>query len=189
MSGKSTFLRTVGVNAILAQTLNTCLAREYSGPVFDVRSAIGRSDDLIAGKSYYLAEVETLLGLVRLSGSAHPHLFLLDELFRGTNAVERVAAADAVLHELLEATDRRTPHMVIAATHDGELIGLLAGLYEPCHFADSIGENGLVFDHRLQRGPASTRTAIALLRQSGAPARLLDRATATAAALDGLRVT
>ena len=67
MSGKSTFLRTLGVTAVLAQTLNTCLAAEYSAPVFNVRSCIGRSDDLLSGKSYYIAEVESLLGLVEAS--------------------------------------------------------------------------------------------------------------------------
>lgn len=91
MSGKTTFLRTIGVNAVMAQTLNTCLAREYRAPVFDVRSCIGHTDDLLAGKSYHLAEIETLLSLVRASENPTPHLFLLDELFRGTNAVERVA--------------------------------------------------------------------------------------------------
>lgn len=187
MSGKSTFLRTVGVNVILAQTINTCLAREYSGPVLDVRSCIGRSDDLIAGKSYYVVEVEALVGLVRLSENAHPHLFLLDELFRGTNAVERVAAGQGVLYELLDSGKGSKPHVVIAATHDSELIALLPEIYEPYHFGDSIGPDGLVFDHRLRRGPATTRTALALLRQSGAPASLLDRATATAAMLDSHR--
>ena len=98
MSGKSTFLRTVGVNAILAQTINTCLAQAYRAPVFHVRSCIGRTDDLLSGTSYYLAEVEALLELVRASTSPAPHLFLLDELFRGTNAVERIAAGQAVLH-------------------------------------------------------------------------------------------
>jgi DNA mismatch repair ATPase MutS len=184
MSGKSTLLRTVGVNAILAQTINSCLARDYAGPVFDVRSCIGRMDDLMAGKSYYLVEVEALLGLVRLSERADAHLFLLDELFRGTNAVERVAAGHGVLHELLESDGRRKPHVVIAATHDGELVRLLPEIYDAYHFGDSIGPDGLVFDHRLTRGPATTRTAIALLRQSGAPDRLLDRAISTAARLD-----
>ena len=187
MSGKSTFLRTVGVNAILAQTVNTCLAREYAGPVLEVRSCIGRSDDLIAGKSYYLVEVEALLVLVRLSESADPHLFLLDELFRGTNAVERVAAAYGVLQELVTADHGRKPHVVIAATHDGELVNLSRECYDAYHFGDSIGPDGLVFDHRLKVGPATTRTAIALLRQSGAPETLLERATATAALLDGQR--
>ena len=62
MSGKSTFLRTLGVNAILAQTINTSLAREYRAPLFHVRSCIGRSDDLLTGKSYYIAEVEAPAG-------------------------------------------------------------------------------------------------------------------------------
>jgi len=187
MSGKSTLLRTVGVNVILAQTLNTCLARDYVGPVLEVRSCIGRSDDLIAGKSYYLVEVEALLRLVRFSESTDPHLFLLDELFRGTNAVERVAAAHGVLQELVAADQVRKPHVVIAATHDGELVNLSRECYDAHHFGDSIGPDGLVFDHRLKAGPATTRTAIALLRQSGAPETLLERATATAALLDGQR--
>ena len=187
MSGKSTFLRTVGVNAILAQTLNTCLAREYAAPILDVRSCIGRSDDLLAGKSYYIVEVEALLHLVRLSESALPHLFLLDELFRGTNAVERIAAGQGVLQELLEGEQGRKPHLVIAATHDGELVGLLPEFYDACHFGDSIGSNGLAFDYRLRPGPATTRNALALLKQYGAPQRLLNRATATAAILDQQR--
>ena len=184
MSGKSTLLRTVGVNVILAQTINTCLAREYGGPVLDVRSCIGRSDDLISGKSYYLVEVEALLGLVRLSENSQPHLFLLDELFRGTNAVERVAAGHAVLQELVEAQHGRKPHVVIAATHDGELVNLARDCYEAYHFGDSIGSEGLVFDHQLKPGPATTRTAIALLRQSGASERLLERASLTATRID-----
>ena len=97
MSGKSTFLRTVGVNVVLAQSINTCLARVYRAPVYQVRSCIGRSDDLIAGKSYYLVEVEAVLALRESERAAAPHLFIFDELFRGTNAVERIAAAEAVL--------------------------------------------------------------------------------------------
>jgi len=187
MSGKSTFLRTVGVNIVLAQTINTCLAREYLAPMFDVRSCIGRSDDLLAGKSYYLVEVEALLGLVRLSESPAAHLFLLDELFRGTNAIERIAAGQAVLQELIEGSSAPKRHVVLAATHDGELVDLLPQLYDAYHFGDSIGAEGLVFDHRLKSGRATTRTALALLRQSGAPKRLLERAAATASLLDNQR--
>jgi hypothetical protein len=190
MSGKSTFLRTVGVNAVLAQTVNTCLASEYRAPVFHVRSCIGRADDLLAGKSYYLAEVEALLELVRASDDRRPHLFLLDELFRGTNAVERIAAGQAVLQQLL--LDRKggaTPHLVLAATHDRELVELTSGMFDACHFGDAIGPDGLVFDHRLQQGPATTRNAIALLRLHGAPETLLAQAVATAEMLDRQRGT
>lgn len=187
MSGKSTFVRTVGVNTVLAQTINTCLATRYEAPVFRVRSCIGREDDLVAGKSYYLVEVEAMLALVRASGDTHPHLFLCDELFRGTNTVERIGAAEAVLTELVAEDGQSKPHVVIAATHDGELVDLLRDAYASYHFADRLGPEGLVFEYRLQAGPAVTRNAIVLLRQYGASAALVDRALNRAAALDQQR--
>jgi DNA mismatch repair ATPase MutS len=184
MSGKSTFLRTIGVNAVMARTLNTCLAREYRAPRFRVRSCIGRADDLSAGKSYYVVEVEALVALIQASQSTEPHLILLDELFHGTNAVERIAAAEAVLRELIVGSTGSKPHLVVAATHDHELLSLLAGLYAPYHFGDAIGDDGPVFDHRLKTGPSTTRTALALLKQKGAPETLLTRAESTASRLD-----
>lgn len=184
MSGKSTFLRTVGLNVVLAQTLNTCFATGYDAPVLCVRSCIGRSDDLLSGKSYYVAEVEALLELVRRAATATPHLFLLDELFRGTNAVERIAAGQAVLRQLLDDADRPGLHLAIAATHDAELVELLRERYAAHHFSDDVGPGGLVFDHRLRPGPATTRNAIALLRLHGAPERLVERALACAETLD-----
>ena len=187
MSGKSTFLRTVGVNAVLAQTINTCLASAYEAPVFNVQSCIGRADDLLTGKSYYIVEVEALLGLVRASADKAPHLFLLDELFRGTNAVERIAAGQALLEELVAGAGGRKPHVVLAATHDGELVELVASHYDPYHFGDTVGPDGLVFDHRLQSGPSTTRNAIVLLRLHGAPEGLVSRAMTCAAALDRQR--
>ena len=189
MSGKSTFVRTVGVNVILAQTIHTCFASSYESPVLRVRSCIGRSDDLLAGKSYYLVEVESVLSLVRASADPAPCLFLLDELFRGTNAVERIAAAEAVLSELVggEPGGRGLPHRVITATHDGELVDLLRDTYAPFHLTDSLGADGLLFEYRLKRGPATTRNAIALLRLSGAPDGVVNRALQRAAQLDAQR--
>ena len=184
MSGKSTLLRTVGINVVLAQTINTCLARAYEAPVYQVRSCIGRADDLIAGKSYYLVEVESVLALVRASERAEPHLFIFDELFRGTNAVERIAAAEAVLAALIGGGK---PHVVLAATHDGELVDLLRDAYVVCHFGDAVGPDGLVFDYHLTPGPATSRNAIALLELNGAPESVVTRALARAAALDRQR--
>jgi hypothetical protein len=181
MSGKSTFLRTVGVNVVLAQTIHTCLARAYEAPVYQVRSCIGRSDDLLAGKSYYLMEVESVLALVRASEREEPHLFIFDELFSGTNAVERIAAAEAVLSELIAGGK---PHVVLTATHDSELVELLRDSYAVCHFGDAVGPDGLVFDYHLTPGPATSRNAIALLELNGAPRSVVTRALARAAALD-----
>jgi hypothetical protein len=184
MSGKSTFLRTVGINVVLAQTINTCLAESYEAPVYHVRSCIGRADDLIAGKSYYLVEVESVLALVKASDQSKPHLFIFDELFRGTNAVERIAAAEAVLSALI---GEGKPHVVVAATHDGELVDLLQDAYVVCHFGDAVGPDGLVFNYHLTPGPATSRNAIALLELNGAPESVVKRALIRAAALDRQR--
>jgi DNA mismatch repair ATPase MutS len=184
MSGKSTFLRTVGVNALLARTIDTCLASAYEAPAYRVRSCIGGGDDLVAGKSYYLVEVESVLSLVAASARDEPHLFIFDELFRGTNAVERIAAGDAVLRALVTAGK---PHVVLAATHDGELVDLLRGTYAVYHLGDSIGPDGLAFDYQLTPGPATSRNAIALLKLNGAPESLVAHALARAAELDQRR--
>ena len=164
MSGKSTFLRTIAVNAVLAQTIFTTCSRGWRGPLIDVKSSIGRGDDLIAGKSYYLAEVQRVGELLRDAGSERKHLFVIDEIFRGTNAIERIAAARAVLAHLVRKND-----FVIVATHDLELTGLLAGQYDAYHFRELIEQNALAFDFRLQHGPSSTRNAIAILQLYGFP--------------------
>jgi hypothetical protein len=187
MSGKSTFLRTVGVTTVLAQTIYTCLADAYEAPPFVVKSCIGRADDPASGKSYYLVEVDSVLTLVRDSESEVPHLFLFDELFRGTNAVERIAAGEAVLHALLEprANGARVPHVVLAATHDQDLVGLVKDWYAAYYFTDAIGDDELLaFDYQLQRGVATARNAIRLLELRGAPATLIGRALERAAELD-----
>ncbi|MGE4068950.1 MAG: hypothetical protein AB7H88_19400 [Vicinamibacterales bacterium] len=189
MSGKSTFLRTVGVSVVLAQTIHTCLASHYDGPQFVVRTCIGRADDPATGKSYYLVEVDAVLAILRAAGSQVPHLMLFDELFRGTNAVERIAAAEAVLRALLEARadGRHAPHTVMVATHDDELVDLLAGAYDPYHFTDALDSKGFVYNYRLEPGRATSRNAIALLAARGAPVEVIDRATARARELDRAR--
>ena len=135
MSGKTTFVRTLGVNAVLAQTLYTVCATSWRAPMLGVRTSIGRADSLVEGKSYYLAEVESVLALVRAKDDARQHLFLLDEVFRGTNTTERVAAACAVLSHLNQGDD-----LVVAATHDLELLGLLSGDFAMHHFREQVVE-------------------------------------------------
>jgi DNA mismatch repair ATPase MutS len=189
MSGKSTFLRTVGISIVLAQTIHTCLADTYRVPVIDVQSCIGRADDLVAGKSYYLVEVEQVVNRLRASEGQSSHLFIFDELFRGTNAIERIAAGEAVLRQVLSSGTSPKPHVALAATHDAELVGLLADLYDPWHFTDTVTDEGLTFDYRLQAGPSRTRNAITLLAQQGAPDAVVARALASALAIERQRDT
>ncbi|MDP2322316.1 MAG: hypothetical protein Q8O42_23615, partial [Acidobacteriota bacterium] len=161
----------------------TCIASRYEAPLFAVRSCISRADDLLGGKSYYMVEVEAVIDLLGASNRLDNHLFLLDELFRGTNAVERVAAAHAVLEELIGSPPAGKAHCVVAATHDGELGGMLHS-YDSFHFTDTLGPNGLEFDYKLRRGVAKSRTAIALLKLHGAPTAMIDKALGTATRLD-----
>ncbi len=176
MSGKTTFVRTLGVNAVLAQTLCTTCARAWRGPMLHVRTSIQRADSLMEGKSTYLSEVESVLTLVRAKESESQHLFLLDEIFRGTNTTERVAAAYAVLAFLNTGLD-----LTVAATHDLELLELLNGTYAMHHFREQVGDDGLTFDYLIRPGASSTRNAIALLQVMQYPESLVADALASVA--------
>lgn len=177
MSGKTTFLRAMGVNAVLAQAVHTACAKRWRAPLLRVRTAIGRSDSIVEGKSYYLAEVESIRDLIEAKASGRQHLFLLDETFRGTNTVERVAGAYAVLRYLNDG-----PDIVIAATHDIELVDQLRGAYALLHFREEVGPDGLTFDYVLREGPSTTRNAIELLKVMRFPEAVVRDAIA---AIDG----
>jgi DNA mismatch repair ATPase MutS len=184
MSGKSTFLRTVGVSVVLAEALNMCPAAEYSAPRLAVRTCIGRADDIASGQSYYLAEVRAVLEIMRAAREPGAHLFLFDELFRGTNTVERLAAGEAVLRELVGRNGRLEAPSVIVATHDGELVAMLSERFAPFHFRETIAADGLAFDYTMRPGAATTRSALALLELEGAPPALIAAARARAEELD-----
>ncbi|MDT8368715.1 MAG: hypothetical protein RQ745_05880 [Longimicrobiales bacterium] len=184
MSGKSTYLRTIGVAAVLAHGVHTSPATSWDGPTYRVRSLMGRSDDLLAGKSYYQVEVDGIVALLREAEGEQPTLFLLDEILRGTNTTERLATGEAVLRAFLEGRSGRTPHIVAVATHDGELVARLSDLYTPWHFRETVEPGGLHFDFMRRAGPATTRTAIALLEASGAPAGVVDAARERARQID-----
>ena len=171
MSGKTTFIRALGVNAILAQSLGTAVATAWRAPMLHVMSSIGRSDSVLEGKSYYLAEVESIRSLIEQKGDGAQHLFLIDELFRGTNTSERVAGAYAVLEYLNRGDD-----IVVVATHDTELLAMLGDAYAPHHFREQISGDTLSFDFTLRDGHATTRNAIALLELMNYPAEIVLRA-------------
>ena len=164
MSGKTTFLKTIGVNLLLAQTLYFCLAKKFSSSFFNILTLIGRKDNIIEGKSYYLDEILTLLRIIQASEHGPPRLCLIDELFRGTNSVERISASAEVLLYLAKKNG-----LVFASTHDLELTRLVAGAYVNYHFQEEIDEHGLSFNYQLREGPSETRNAIKLLHHVGYP--------------------
>ena len=169
MSGKSTYLRAVALNALLAQVAHTCLAESWSGPPVRLMTCLRRADSVLAGRSAYLAEAQGVLEIVKAASSAPRLLCVLDEIFRGTNSLERVAAATETLRWLSERGA-----LVLASTHDHALTRSTG--FDNAHFTEQVSAEGIAFDHLLKPGPASTTNAIALLRFLGFPAEIVDAA-------------
>lgn len=178
-SGKSTFLRTVAVNAVLAQTIHTCLARRYEAPCWRIYSSMALKDDLISGQSYYMVEIRSIkriLDQVRQADQDHCHvLCFVDEVLRGTNTVERIAASTQIMKVL--AADHA---LCFAATHDVELTKLLEREYDNYHFEERIEGNDIFFPYKLMKGPATTRNAIALLKMLAYDDRIITEAESMA---------
>ena len=175
-SGKSTYLKAVAWNAVLAQSLCTCPAESYRASAFRIYTSMALQDDLAAGESYYIVETRSLKRILDAAQEEGPVLCAVDEVLRGTNTVERIAAASAVLETL---SDRGV--LCLAATHDGELTALLSGRYAQGHFTEQLEEDAIFFDYRLRPGPAVTRNAIELLRIMGVDGAVVDRARRRAA--------
>ncbi len=178
MSGKTIFLKTIGVNALLAQTVFTCLAGGYRARFFNIMTVIGRKDNVIEGKSYYLDEIQALLRLLRSEPISAAHLFLLDELFRGTNSAERIGASVEVLRYL-----GKKQGCTFASTHDVEISELIGSEFANVHFQEEVADNGLEFSYKLRQGPSNARNAIRLLRQAGYPEEVVEAAERTAGLL------
>jgi hypothetical protein len=166
MAGKTTFIRTAGINLILGRTLHLCLAERAVLPEATVRSSIRREDRLVQGESYFFAELERIRAMLLDAETGRPHLFLIDEIFRGTNTLERVAASVAVLRDLARE------QLVLVTTHDVELQDLLADAFDMFHFSERIVDGHCGFDYAIQAGPARSRNAIRLLELQGFPERV-----------------
>jgi len=171
-SGKSTFLKTVALNAIFAQSICTVLGTRYAAPAFRIYTSMAISDDLLAGESYFISEIKSLKRITEADATEQPLLCVIDEVLRGTNTVERIAASSELLKHL-----NTEKSLCLAATHDVELCTLLEGQYRLLHFEESVTEDGKVlFDYLIKEGPATTRNAIKLLGSMGFDKDLVNRA-------------
>lgn len=171
-SGKSTFLKTVAINAILAQTVNTCAADGYRAPFFRIYSSMALRDDLAGGESYYIVEIKALKRILDAAGAGDgPVLCFVDEVLRGTNTVERIAASTQILKSLGKAEI-----FCFAATHDIELTELLQDEFDNYHFEENVQNGDISFNYCLQAGKASSRNAIRLLELMGYPEEITNRA-------------
>lgn len=183
MAGKTTFIRIVGINAICAQTLNTCFAKTFSLPKSKIFSGIRISDNLADEKSYYATEVSTIREMITESRRDFQCIFLLDELFKGTNTIERIAAGKAVLTYLNGASN-----LVFISTHDLELVDYLSEAFNCYHFTEVIVQDTIVFDYKIKEGVLKTTNAIRLLELLDFPGEIIREARSVASQLRSARL-
>jgi DNA mismatch repair ATPase MutS len=165
MSGKSTFLRTIGVNAVMALAgAPVCAKRLRLSPLV-IGATLRIQDSLQAGRSRFYAEVLRVKQVVSLSRGEVPLLFLLDEIFAGTNSHDRRLGAAAVIKGLVSAGA-----VGLVTTHDltlTHIVDELEGVAANVHFADRFDAGTLEFDYTLRPGVVQHSNAIALMRAVG----------------------
>lgn len=172
-TGKSTFLKGVAVNVLLGQSMGICAAGSAWIPDLVVMTSMAVRDDILSGESYYMKEIRYLERMVRLVSSPGGRKVFcgIDEILKGTNTQERVAASIAILHFL-----KKQNCLAMVATHDIELARKMDGLYENKSFGEQLGERDVTFDYRLKSGINCSKNAIRLLAITGFPEEILTEA-------------
>lgn len=170
-SGKSTFLRTIGINALLSQSINTSLSKSYRGKFYKIMSSMTIKDDLLKGDSYYMAEIKSIRRLLDKVAMDYNVLCFVDEVLKGTNTVERIAGGYEILLSLSKGKS-----LCFAATHDIELTSLLENTYQNMHFEEEIKDNDIVFNYHINAGKATSRNAIRLLSLMGYDENIVNNA-------------
>jgi hypothetical protein len=179
MSGKTSFIRTVGINIITGLTINTCFAKQIILSRFKTFSAIRLSDNLMNDRSYFFEEVLTIKEMIEKSQTKEFNLFLLDEIFKGTNTVERISAGKAVLSFL-----NNKSNIVFVSTHDIELAELLKDTYKVYHFSEQVDNKTVDFDFKLKEGKLKNRNAIKILEINSYPELIINEAIELSKKLD-----
>jgi hypothetical protein len=165
MSGKSTYLRTVGVNVVLAMAGAPVRARRLRLTPLTVGASIQVNDSLQAGSSRFYAEITRLRRIYDIAAERPPLLFLLDELLQGTNSKDRRIGAEGVLRGLLERGA-----IGILTTHDlalTELEGPPEGALKNMHFQDDLESGTMRFDFQLRAGVITKSNGLELMRSIG----------------------
>lgn len=165
MAGKGTLLRSVGVNAVLAQAGAPVRAARLRLSACVIGATLRVQDSLHAGRSRFYAEILRVRRLLELARGSPPLLFLLDELFQGTNSHDRRVGAEAVVRSLLDAGA-----LGLITTHDlalTEVADLLAPRAANVHFQDQFEGGLMTFDYRLRPGVVPRSNALALMRAVG----------------------
>jgi len=170
-SGKSTFLKTVGVNVLLAQTIHTCMAKDFTMPFCKLYTSMSLKDSIALKESYYMAEIKAMKRILDSANRENMVVCMVDEVLRGTNTVERIAASTQILKSLTKENV-----LCMAATHDVELTRTLEKEYDNYHFEESMDQDDVRFSYCLKKGKANSSNAINLLEHLGYDENLVIKA-------------
>ncbi|MBR6849274.1 MAG: hypothetical protein IKM88_03455, partial [Lachnospiraceae bacterium] len=171
-SGKSTFLKTVALNQLLSQTLYFACADEFHTDFHRIYTSMSLRDDLEHQESYFMVEIRAMQRILEAGAQEGAKIScFVDEVLRGTNTVERIAASTEILKYMAQQG-----YFCAAATHDIELTSLLEEVYENYHFSEEIKDGDVLFNYRLQEGKAQTRNAIRLLSVMGYEESIIEHA-------------
>lgn len=166
MAGKSTFLRTIGINTVLANAGGPVIASSFRWQPMRVFTSMKISDSVTEGYSYFYAEVRRLKSLYDELNrpDSLPMLYLIDEIFKGTNTKERLIGSRGYIHSLIEGNG-----FGLVATHDLELIKLSqeSDLVRNLHFEETFSGGNMYFTYRLMNGPCTSTNALHIMRQAG----------------------
>jgi DNA mismatch repair ATPase MutS len=165
MSGKSTLLRTVGINTVLAMAGAPVRARRLQLTPLQIGASIRVNDSLQAGSSRFYAEITRLRAIYSLLGRDLPLLFLLDELLQGTNSKDRLIGAEGIVRAFVARGA-----IGLISTHDLALTdigGLAPGTLRNVHFQDEIVNGEMRFDFTLRDGVVTKSNGIELMRAIG----------------------
>ncbi|WP_186671739.1 hypothetical protein [Sporosarcina sp. BP05] len=181
-SGKSTYIKAIAINAILAQTINTALAEKWMMKPSFIVTSMAIQDNVLDGDSYFIAEIKSLKRIIQLIEEEKPCISFIDEILKGTNTIERIAASAAMM-EWLSANNG----INVVASHDIELTEMAKHRYTNHHFRESIENGEIQFDYTVHPGPSLTRNAIRLLEILDYPARITETANGLAQHFTRLR--
>lgn len=171
-SGKSTYVKSIAISCILAQTIQTAIAEQFTLQPGHVLTSMAIEDDLFEGDSYFVSEIKSIKRLLDQVASKERCYCFVDEILKGTNTIERIASSASVVRWLAEY-----PSLAFVATHDIELTEILKNYCENVHFEEQVTEGkGISFDFKLKEGPSRTRNAIALLKVLNYPKSIVEQA-------------
>lgn len=169
-TGKSTFIKALAVNGILALTIDTCTADCFETRPLLVMTSMALRDNMFSGESYFVVEVKSIQRLLKAIDQANCVCYI-DEILRGTNTPERIAASTAILKYIAQKQC-----LCVVASHDIELSELLRDQYDQYHFSETISDGTIRFDYQLKKGPSTTQNAIKLLNLMGIPSEIIAEA-------------